>query len=50
MGGGKDLWIWLRVLETITPFGYLELRLGPADGVDVRATAQDEILAGKKKK
>lgn len=49
-GGKKDLWFWLHTLETINQFGYLELRLGPADGVDVRATAQDEILAGAKKK
>lgn len=36
-------------METINQFDYLELRLGPADGVDVRATDQDEILAGAKK-
>lgn len=46
----KDLWFWLRALETINQFGYLELRLGPADGADVRVTDQDEILAGAPKK
>lgn len=48
--GGREGGKKTSGLETINQFGYLELRLGPADGVDVRATAQDEILAGAKKK